>query len=348
MLAPVGSAFRLSWGRIMSKRVVFKRPAIHHAIIIGYALAPLTSIVFFIVIHNLTLSAVSLNFFEIFGPLGGTLLLTGPVVALGLYFVTRASWYLFLIHGFLSVIDIQIMLFRFPGAFIFSVFLTTVILLGIITYILQKEFRSPYFRTLQRSWREGKRHAIKHVILLNGKPFTVVDLSPVGCYVALPGPALAVGDVADIEFKSENLLISVRGDVMRADDNGYGIRFLDLTRKEREDIKAFLTMRFSLRYQIRLRGVWQFGSQSVEVTVLNISSTGCFMQCDVSNLEKSISGTLIFELDGRAFRLMGKIVWNNESGQYGKPRGYGVRFKRTERRMIHALKKGHKELELVR
>ena len=38
-------------------------------------------------------------------------------------------------------------------------------LVGLVGYIIQKDFRSPYLQVLNRSWRERKRIPIYHTIL---------------------------------------------------------------------------------------------------------------------------------------------------------------------------------------
>ncbi len=75
-----------------------------------------------------------------------------------------------------------------------------------IGYIIQKDFRSPYFQVLPRSWRRSRRVPIRHRITLNGEMRPVSDVSTTGCFVAESDIGLAIGEkVAGFAVQFSNI-----------------------------------------------------------------------------------------------------------------------------------------------
>ncbi len=82
-----------------------KRPWIHYIIIIAYITAPLANILLLVLIAKLPLATIVHRLFKGYGLLAGLWLLTAPLVGIGLYFIHRISWYIFLGHSSLILID---------------------------------------------------------------------------------------------------------------------------------------------------------------------------------------------------------------------------------------------------
>jgi hypothetical protein len=70
-----------------------------------YILAPVANILGLSIFMNAPFSAIISNFFKGYGILAGIWLLTAPFVGIGFLFVHRVSWYVFIGHSSLILID---------------------------------------------------------------------------------------------------------------------------------------------------------------------------------------------------------------------------------------------------
>ena len=102
-------------------RVVIKRPLIHYFISLGYILAPIVNILLLIFVARIGLGDIWDRLFKGYGILAGLWLLTAPIVGIGLYFVHKISWYIFLGHSSLILIDYILKWIRIPGYYWLSV-----------------------------------------------------------------------------------------------------------------------------------------------------------------------------------------------------------------------------------
>jgi hypothetical protein len=230
--------------------------------------------------------------FNYYSPVTAIWLLTAPLVAIGLYFVHRISWYIFLGHAaFLIIGDIAITIMK-PVLYNFMMLFGNLALVVIVGFIVQRNFRAPYFQALPRSWREKKRLPIEHVINLNGKPCKVTDLSETGCFVSGKEQMFEIGEGVYVHFNSENIEIKAGGEIVRETENGFGIRFVALTSKAKKDINRMIKNRYALRYAVNLEATWVSEGKETSGTVINISKTGFFIEIDVDLIEIGNKGEL--------------------------------------------------------
>lgn len=138
------------------------------------------------VLGDISFPLIFKNFFNGFGLFAGLWLLTAPIVGIGFFFVHKVSWYIFIGHSCLILIDYAIKWLSRPIYYMKTIsgshnvlMLTGNLLLVIVVgYIIQKDFRAPYFQALQRHWRESQRIPINHFITINGELMKINDLSP--------------------------------------------------------------------------------------------------------------------------------------------------------------------------
>ena len=323
-------------------RVVIKRPLIHYFISLGYILAPIINILLLIFVARIAIGDILGRLFQGYGLLAGIWLLTAPIVGIGLYFVHRISWYIFLGHSALILVDYVLKWVRIPGYYWLSVRSVHQILLltgnlalvVVIGFIIQKDFRAPYFQVLPRGWRTSRRVPIRHFIQLQEQRVPITDLSITGCFVSDPSLALKVGAKVAIDFEADTMRVQCRGDVMRRTPDGFGIRFLGVSGRARRDIQRMLKKRFPFRYPVRIRAKWHTENREIGVTVLDISNTGCYLQADISGLREDQKGRLDLLEHHRERHLPGSVVWLNRKELHEKPVGFGVRFARNEKKIV--------------
>jgi hypothetical protein len=233
----------------MKRRIAaFKRPWFHHPLIIGYILAPLVNILGLRLFLGVPVAVAVSRLFEGYGILATAWLVTAPIVGISLYFVSRFSWYLFLGHSGLVLLDFVVKWATRPAYYFGTVPGIQNILIGIgnvalvvcLAYVLQRDFRSPYFQILPRGWRERRRTPVRHPVDLDGESRVITDLSPSGCFVVAPAVTRAVGSRVRLAFPGHGPRIDCQGDIMRTTEEGYGIRFVGLSAEEKRGIGRLL------------------------------------------------------------------------------------------------------------
>lgn len=346
--------------RVVVRRIkpAFKRPLLHHLIIILYIAAPFANIVLIWAFLGVPLSRIFSRIVDGYGMLATVWLFSAPVIGIALYFANRFSWYLFLAHSSLILIDFVIKWASRPVYYaktvpgLMNILITAgnLALVVLIGFIIQRNFRAPYFQVLNRSWREKKRIPICHTISLDGQSLMADDLSALGCFVREPGTSRAVGSRVDIKFLSDSLTIECPGEIMRTTAKGLGIRFVGLPRAQRRDIERMLRKRFALRQKVELACACIFKGQERAATMLNLSRGGCYLATTVDELreESPCIVSLSLQSDGKSYRVPGRIVWVNRGGQHEKPVGFGCEFDRKQRAMMRYVTLRHGQGMLIR
>jgi len=331
-------------------RIVIKRPLLHYLISLAYILAPIVNILLLILVARIRLSDILLRLFQGYGYLAGIWLLTAPVVGIGLYFVHKASWYLFLAHSALILVDYVIKWVTIPTYYWMSVggvhqlllFTGNLALVVVIGFIIHKDFRSPYFQVLPRGWRTSRRVLIRHFIQLNDRRCNITDLSDGGCFVAEPGLPLSVGEKVAVSFQADALPIACKGEVMRSTPDGYGVRFIALAHTRKRDIRQLIRKRFPFRWVVQVQGRWVADGRELAAGVRDISRTGCYLEAAVVGLHAGDRGTLEVPLHHRQVKLAGAVVWVNLAQLHGKPVGFGVHFARSQGRTSARIVEQHR------
>ncbi len=225
------------------------RPLQLYVIIVAYILAPVMNILLFSLLNNqIPLGTVLSNFFSAYGPFAAIWLFTAPLVGISFWFVKPFTWYAFLIHSSWIVLDSIIKLVFSPanyfnvvsGPYLLLMMLGNVVLVIIIGFVLQKDFKTPYFQVLPRSWRANKRFPIKHSIAFNKKNHEISDLSYTGCFVPGTSTGFHVGDNLDIQLQVAKKTITCSGTVVREAGHGLGIQFHKLSTSDKGTIKNFV------------------------------------------------------------------------------------------------------------
>jgi Tfp pilus assembly protein PilZ len=276
-------------------------------------------------------------------------------VGVSLYFVSRGTWYVFLFHSGLVFLDFVIkwiaqpllMLRTIPPLNNLLILAGNLILVALIGYVIQRDFRAPYFQALQRSFREHKRVPIRHNITLNGEPARIDDLSITGCFVPGTHPH-RVGEEVTVSFRSETLTLAVKGRIMRETAYGLGIRFHALGRREKKDIARLLKNRYALRYKADLPAEWSVNHAVHPGRLFDVSTTGCFLAAEVQDLSPGASVSVAVGVGSTDIVARGRIVWVNPNGEHYKPQGFGLRFSRPQRRIVRLVRSQLGGLEQTR
>lgn len=332
----------------MKKPVVqVKRPAAHHLIIVSYVATPFVNVLILAVFLRIPLPQVLQRISLGYGPLAAAWLLTAPLAGVSLYLLNRFSWYAFLAHASLIIVDsILVLAFRplsrfgtIPAAPLLLFLAGNILRMIFVGYVLQKNFRAPYFQILSRSFRETQRIPIRHQIFLDDAFVPITDLSPGGCFVSAPDIAKKAGERVGVRFDCDGVSVRCTGAIVRKTPLGFGVRFLGLSFAGKRAVRRMLRNMYSLRYDVDLPGWLLRNGEVREGRVVNISHTGCYVSTDPAGIVKGESGSASFSLGGDFYSVPGSVVWVSKSGENGKPPGVGFRFSRGRFRLARVIRR---------
>ena len=340
----------------MKTKAVIKRPRLHYLFIFGYLLAPFANLLLLRIFADLSLGTIISRMWVGYGPLATIWLFSAPLIGISLFFVHKITWYAFIAHSSLILIDFVIKWLvrpKFYAATIDSgmnilIFAGNFLLVLVIGYIVQRDFRAPYFQVLQRHWREKRRIPISHNIGLDGTNYPISDLSIGGCFVTGEDLNFNPGDVFTVDLVAGEFHFQCNGRVMRVAPAGVGIMFIKTSYLKKRQLAKFIKLRFGLRYQVDLQGTWTRKAASLKVSILDISRGGAYVQAPTDHVDVGVPSELNFEIDDHFYEVKAKVAWLNTEGSFGKPVGFGLTFTPTKHMMIRHLVKNHGVLTLTR
>ena len=340
----------------MKVKPIIKRPRIHYLFIFGYLLAPVANIILLWAFTHLPLDVIMQRLWRGYGPLATIWLFTAPIIGLSLFFVHKITWYAFIAHSSLILIDFAIKWIAGPGFYAATIdswmnvliFAGNLLLVAVIGYIVQRDFRAPYFQVLQRHWREKRRIPISHVISLDGTEYPISDLSVGGCFVTGESLEFNPGDSYTVDLVAGEFHFQCSGRVMRVAPAGVGIMFLRLSFLKKRQLSKFLRLRFGLRYRVDFQGTWTLRAASLRVKILDLSRGGAYVEAPTAHVEVGVPCELNFNIADHTYELKSRVAWLNSEGNFDKPVGFGLMFVPSQYLMIRHLVKHHGVLTLIR
>jgi len=225
-----------------------KRPIPHYIIIWSYIATPVIDLVLMSLALGIPLGAAARRLLYGYGPLVAAWMVTAPLAGASLYLLNRASWYIFLGHAAI-ILAATVLTFALHGLGDVSsiprlsrdAFLAgNVIRIAFVGYVLQRDFRAPYFHILKHSFRGARRLALRVPVMVNGEVWFTGDLSADGCFVARPASNARVGEPVAIRLDLGGVGVRCAGQVMRRTAEGIGVRFIGRSRGERRALRLAL------------------------------------------------------------------------------------------------------------
>ena len=308
------------------ERPRFKRPKMLVAIAWVYILA--TPI-------NILLVAFNFDAGDVYGLLlhfsltGWLLLLTAPIIGIGLLALRRVAYFSFLIHAACLVAYNLFLAMDLSGPYYAGSLVRSVLGLFALAYFLRREVSSPYLNLVPRGWRHHRREHIRTGIHIGDSRFVTSDLSSAGCFVpALSGSA--PGDRVNLKLETDVGQIAGIGLATRVDSGGTGIQFVSFSHRHRLIISTMVRIRYPLRYALNLSVCLKQGGKEWNGQTSNISRRGFFVP--MLNGERPQAGPIDFSIaiDSAEFGGTGAVVWVSEISQLGKDPGIGIRIARIE------------------
>ncbi|WCL50093.1 PilZ domain-containing protein [Leptospira sp. GIMC2001] len=292
-----------------------------------------------------------IQFYSIYQLLFNILLLS---TAVGMIFVQRWAFILFLLEGFLFSAYCVIMIVlsltgliskQFNGIDYSILALISGTASLFLIYLVRRELSMPYFSIIGRGWRLAKRDSLQiPLVWINslgqmGKAITE-NISVTGCLIpipieeeafVLPGESLKL--TMDIDVVGSIQPIEISGQVVRIRESNFetglaaGIMFDEfLSKKDKILFRNFLSHKYAPRYSAKYPIQYNIGESRHRGQLYNLSRTGLYVECiDLPTIGSVIPIQIL--VPARTIRLKATVVWTNPSGRFDKKRGMGLEIK---------------------
>lgn len=207
-------------------------------------------------------------------------------------------------------------------------------------YFLNKEISTPYLTLIPRGFRKKWRIEIPIVgqIQVNEKEMysmKTMDISPTGFLATVEGN-IETGTQVKVSMNLDTQWVAP-AEMMRVEDGKYGFKFLHLPGdKNFKDLDKFLSTKLLPRFSTHIPVELTLDGEVYKSEILNISEKGFYFSTD-KGFEVGKFPTYKFTLYGFTFTGKGKISWENKSGNFEKPPGYGISFEEPNSYLLYKI-----------
>ncbi len=257
---------------------------------------------------------------------GAILLLTAPIVAIGLFQVKRWGYLLFFAHAFVLILYNLYFALKYSEVSYAGSLFRSVVGLLLLFYFLRREIYSPYLALYPRGFRRKNRVDVTVRVKLENEQFITRDLSPLGMFLKQTDSSKLkpqLGDRHTFLLTLDNEEISIPGTVMRLDSDGIGVAFQP-DRSQRRTLKNFLNQYFPERIISTEPVEIESGDEVYSGTLWNLSMAGAYIAL---NPTRNITEILHLKMPSPiSTSASARVRWINEKGNYGKPPGFGIEF----------------------
>lgn len=263
---------------------------------------------------------------------------------IGLYYIKRWGWYLFLgFSGYVTVFSV-VRLFMVKTGFAVMITSLLVVVLAITIYLISRNTRLPYLSNQFRGWRIRDRIplAIPVQIQLDENPDVsiatkTIDFSELGALVELAPDAypLTLGQRMQIQFnigaRDPIILSGVVVQVRESAPGAFlvGLKFVRVRRDKRAIIERFINAHYTPRYRVALTAECRNEKgEKVRAKTWNVSSGGCYISATGTTFERDDRVRIELHIPAssghRTVLCAGTVVWVNHDDRFGKPPGFGI------------------------
>jgi hypothetical protein len=217
----------------MSLAPGFKRPVEIRLIVALYLLSPLINVLHTAYWSDASVAAVVRYALWPENALSTSLILMGPVVALGVYSGRLWGLVLFLLHAGAILTHNTVLLFRHESGAIGSIIAVDVVVFAAVVYVLQRDMRAPYLSREARGWRGAERiiRELPLEIVHQAQRITgvTINVSRTGALVRLhaPEPQLENDAQVMLVFHFETTPLTLPARIVRVGPHNktLGVRF---------------------------------------------------------------------------------------------------------------------------
>jgi len=171
-------------------------------------------------------------------------LVSSLLSGIGLLFISRWGWWLFIVSGFVFVthnlvqITIHPFWFNFRGPLLQTFFVGCALF-----YFLRRDIFAPYHEMYKRGWRFRRRFDLTLPVLVNGKKLLTGNISAGGLFIPMETvqESYRAGDSVRINITLIDSVYEMEGGIAVVYEDGLGIAFRGITDTKRNEIEKKLT-----------------------------------------------------------------------------------------------------------
>jgi hypothetical protein len=265
--------------------------------------------------------------------------IVGFLLGIGILGVKRWGYFLFLGFNLYLVGHGLHLIYQggFTKQFIWNLFIT-LLPFFLNMYFLNKEISTPYLTLIPRGFRKKWRIEIPILgqIQVSEKEIysmKTMDISPTGFLATVEGN-IETGTQVKVKMNLDSQWIAP-AEMMRVEDGKFGFKFLYLPGdKNFRDLDKFLSTKLLPRFSTHIPVELSLDGEVYKSEILNISEKGFYFSTD-KGFEVGIFPFYKFSLYGYTFTGKGKVSWENKSGNFEKPPGYGISFEEPNSYLLY-------------
>jgi Zn-dependent protease with chaperone function len=169
------------------------------------------------------------------------LLISSLFSGLGLLFIKRWGWWLFIISSFTFISYNSYSFFTIPSTATKGPLIQTLIVTIALAYFLQKDIFTPYMKLYKRGWRFLKRYRVVTNININDSIYKTENISLGGVFVNWPDCKLKINSEVTVYFElGKEGFMAKAGIATIVPEYGVGIAFRGIDNLFKERLKQAL------------------------------------------------------------------------------------------------------------
>lgn len=157
------------------------------------------------------------------------LLISPPIIGIGILQVKKIGWWSFLAYAILLVSHNA---FRSVGDlknfYNLNALVEAALAFGALIFIARKDISAPYFKMYPRGWRLQKRKPSVMDVKVDGKIRKTRDVSSSGLYLDWKNCSLKLNEEVTLELDMDKNPMKLKAGVVRIDSDGAGLAFRGL------------------------------------------------------------------------------------------------------------------------
>ncbi|MBP7280116.1 MAG: PilZ domain-containing protein [Leptospiraceae bacterium] len=171
------------------------------------------------------------------------LLVSSILSGLGLLFIKRWGWWLFILSSFTFISYNSYGFITIPNSASKGPLIQTLIITAALCYFLQKDIFTPYMKLYKRGWRFLKRYPIVTNVNINDKIYKTENISMGGIFVKWTDCNLKLNSEVTVYFElSKESFKAKAGIATIVPGKGVGIAFREIDNFFKERLKKALLL----------------------------------------------------------------------------------------------------------
>lgn len=173
-------------------------------------------------------------------PISAALLIVPIPIAIGILFIQRWAWWMFLIYASALILHNLYALAVNASTFNTQALGGAAFGTAAMIYFLRRDVFAPFLHTGKRGWRRANRKSVVLDILVNGTPLRSRDISLTGVFVEWDDCPHALNTGVNVVLQFPSGAIELNAGIVHVSAKGAGIAFRGVSNEARARLKQAL------------------------------------------------------------------------------------------------------------